>query len=220
MKKTTLLLVLALFLAITGVARAESYLSLYSGGAVPNNGDWKDNLGLAADGSINLGNSPTFGVKAGHWFEQEGYPYFGLEVEGNIHFPDWSSVTTNRFLDVIVLPPLTRSVSADTTLFSIFFNSILRIPGGPLRPYAGGGLGFAVWNIGDQSLATVGTAQSETDTAFAWNLFTGVDLPVTKKFSVFMEYKYMGADFSFPDSIGMDINYRTSLIYGGLVIRF
>ena len=215
-----LFFIAALALSIGPPAGAESYLSMYGGGAFPNNVDWHDNLGLGKRGTIDLDNSPTVGVKIGHWFTESAMPYFGVEVEGNLHFPDWSAVTTERSLGFILVPPVTSVVTADTTLFAGLFNFLARYPRGPVRPYAGGGLGFAVWDIGDQSLATVGTFKSETDTAFAWDLIAGLDLRVNRRLSLFGEYKYLGADFSFPDFIGMDINYRASLAYGGLRMKF
>jgi len=220
MKKLTVALIVAMFLVFTGVSHAESYLSIYAGGSFPNTADWNDNIGIASSGTIELANSATFGVKAGHWFSEANSPFLGIEVEANLQFPDWENVTTNRALGFLIIPPLTRSVTADSTLVSVLFNTVLRIPKGPIHPYAGGGLGFAVWSIGDQSLATVGTFQSETDTAFAWDFLAGVDVPLNKKVSIFTEYKYMGANFAFPDHIGMDIDYRASLIYAGIIIRF
>jgi opacity protein-like surface antigen len=220
MKKITFLLVATMFFVFTGVSRGESYISLYAGGALPNNADWNDNIGIGASGVLDMDNTPVFGVKAGHWFTEANSPFLGLEVEGNVHFPAWNSVTTDHSLGFLLVPPVTRGISADTTLVSVLFNGLMRMPQGPVRPYAGAGIGFAVWDIGDQSLATVGTFRSETDTAFAWDVLAGADFRLNKQLSFFAEYKYFGANFSFPDFIGMDIDYRASLIYGGLIIRF
>ncbi len=220
MKKLTMLIMAIVFFTFTGLSHAESYISFYAGGAFPDNADWTDNIGIASSGTIDLDNTATFGAKAGHWFNEANSPFLGIEVEANVQFPDWNSVTTEQALGFILIPPVTTSVTANTTLVSVLFNTLVRYPRGPVRPYAGVGFGFAVWDIGDQSLATVGTFQSETDTAFAWDLIAGLDFHVSKRVSLFGEYKYLGANFSFPDFIGMDIDYRASQVYGGVILRF
>jgi len=218
-KKTALFLAAAMVLLLSGRSFAESYVSLYAGGAFPENVDWRDNIGIGSAGTIDLDNTPAFGAKIGHWFNESRYPFLGIEVEANVHFPDWNSVTTTTAFGFPVIPTRVR-VRADTTLVAGLFNVLLRYPRGPVRPYAGGGMGFAVWDIGDQSLATVGTFRSESDTAFAWDIIAGLDLRLKKRVSVFGEYKYLGSNFSFPDFIGMDIDYRASLVYAGLRLRF
>ncbi len=224
MKKFTLLLLVSMFFTFTGLSYGESYISLYAGGAFPENVDWNDNVGIASGGTINLDNSVTFGIKGGHWLTEANAPFLGFEFETNVQLPDWNSITTSRALGFTIIPPVTTSVTANTVLVSGLFNGLVRYPKGPVRPYAGGGIGFAVWAIGNQTLGGpgpgTGTFNSEADASFAWDIIAGIDFRLSDMISLFGEYKYLGANFSFPDFIGMDIDYRASLAYGGITLHY
>lgn len=218
MKKLTLFLLVSIFFAFSGISYGQSYFSLYGGGAIPDDVDWTDNVGINSAGTISLDNNPTFGFKTGVWFSEGNAPFIGLELDGNVHFPQWSNITTSKAFGVNIIPT-SATAKADSILASGLVNLLLRYPHGPIRPYGGVGAGFAFWAIGDQTISA-GTFKSETDTALAWDILAGIDFHVSNAVSLFAEYKYFVADFSFPDNIGMDIDYRASLLYGGIIFHF
>lgn len=218
MKKLTLFFLVTIFFALSGLSYAEPYFSIYGGVSAPEDLDWKDNVGINSAGTIELDNNATFGLKAGHWFSEGDAPFIGFELDANVQFPRWNGITTTKALGV-TSTPTSVTAKADSVLVSGIVNLLLRYPQGPIRPYAGAGGGFAFWAVGDQTIPT-GTFNSETDGAFAWDILAGIDLHASDMISLFAEYKYFGANFEFPDSIGMDIDYRASLFYGGIIFHY
>jgi len=231
MKKWTFIIFATIFFALSGISYGGTYpgwrypggtyISLYTGGAFPNDSDWNDNIGLSSSGTIGLDNSGVFGLKSGIWLIEVNAPYLGLEYDINVAFPDWNSITTDRAFGIPLTPsPLnTVIVTADTVVISQFVNVLLRYPKGPVKPYAGAGIGLGLWAVGDQTIPGIGTFSSESAVAFTWDFLAGVDFKINDSISLFGEYKYIGANYSFT-TIGLDIDYRTSQANVGITAHF
>lgn len=101
----------------------------------------------------------------------------GLEVEA-FYFGKSSEVSVGNRTDV---------VDIDGATFMV--NALLKAQSGPIRAYAGPGVGFSLthasnWNIGNDS----GTDDSVN---FTWQVMAGFDYFLHPEWSLFTEYKYL-----------------------------
>ena len=87
-------------------------------------------------GKIDLANNLAYGAKFGHYFDDRGFNWFGLEVDMYRSAPDVKQqnipASTNRFLSQKV-------VGADLLVHSLAFNALVRVTGYQYKvePYAG-----------------------------------------------------------------------------------
>lgn len=197
MRKLTVAAAVIGVLGFSSVSNAESYVSAYLGMAIPHDADVSE---PGISGTIEFDSGFALGAKAGHWFKD--MPHFGVQLDLNGHYPDLKSLSA---LGVTV------PISGDVSVNSITANALLRMPEGKIRPYAGVGAGFFMAEIDSIDLG------NEDDTAFGWQVLAGVDFDIAPKFSIFGEYKYSMADFTFS---GVDVEYSASQIYGGVTYHF
>jgi len=217
MRKSMLLVfVLACSMVVfSGVSHAENFASVYVGGAIPHEADATDNTGSGGSGTWEFDSSAVAGVKLGHWFNEQNAPYFGVEADLNLHFPDLSKQSGT-------LSGGTQNMEAEVIIWGGTVNGLLRYPEGDVRPYVGAGGGIFHANFDDGLGSVSGPFTGDEDTRFGWQLLGGVDWTVTDDISVFAEYKYTIVDFEFddPSKLGVDVNYRASHVYGGVSYRF
>lgn len=73
---------------------------------------------------------------------------------------------------------------------NVMFNMLKEVPFGKrgAAGYFGGGVGYHTTKMeGDISH----TLYSDSDSGFAWQLIAGVDIPVTERLALFMQYRYL-----------------------------
>lgn len=137
----------------------------------PTKGDYTtSNFSLTE--ALKLKNSPMFGVRAGYYFNNFGFPWAGLEVEAFTTQPDIKQQTvpyTNTVTSVRqtlppnppppqqpetrtcpgptppnrpVCPPAPTIGESDLRVSTVALNAVVRYPGKIFQPYAGVGLGL------------------------------------------------------------------------------
>ena len=163
-------------------------------------------------GKIDLANNLAYGAKFGHYFDDRGFNWFGLEVDMYRSAPDVKQqnipASTNRFLSQKV-------VGADLLVHSLAFNALVRVTGYQYKvePYAGLGIGLNMGNLSD------GNFRPEASFAPSFNVLAGIKYFVTPKIAPFIEYKYNFAHFSFSRS-NITADYRANLFMFGLAYHF
>ncbi|MBI4002206.1 MAG: hypothetical protein HY348_10525, partial [Nitrospira defluvii] len=91
-------------------------------------------------GKLDLANNLAYGAKLGHYFDDRGFNWFGLEVDMYRSSPDIKQQSvprsTNPFLSQKVL-------GADLLVHSLAFNALVRATGYryKVEPYVGLGIG-------------------------------------------------------------------------------
>lgn len=163
-------------------------------------------------GKIDLANNLAYGAKFGHYFDDRGFNWFGLEVDMYRSAPDVKKqnipASTNRFLSQKV-------VGADLLVHSLAFNALVRVTGYQYKvePYAGLGIGLNMGNLSD------GNFRPEASFAPSFNVLAGIKYFVTPKIAPFIEYKYNFAHFSFSRS-NITADYRANLFMFGVAFHF
>ena len=163
-------------------------------------------------GKIDLANKLAYGAKFGHYFDDRGFNWFGLEVDMYRSAPDVKQqnipASTNRFLSQKV-------VGADLLVHSLAFNALVRVTGYQYKvePYAGLGIGLNMGNLSD------GNFRPEASFAPSFNVLAGIKYFVTPKIAPFIEYKYNFAHFSFSRS-NITADYRANLFMFGVAFHF
>ena len=163
-------------------------------------------------GKLDLANNLAYGAKFGHYFDDRGFNWFGLEVDMYRSAPDIKQqnipASTNRFLSQKV-------VGADLLVHSLAFNALVRVTGYQYKvePYAGLGIGLNMGNLSD------GNFRPEASFAPSFNVLAGIKYFVTPKIAPFIEYKYNFAHFSFSRS-NITADYRANLFMFGVAFHF
>ena len=163
-------------------------------------------------GKIDLANNLAYGAKFGHYFDDRGFNWLGLEVDMYRSAPDVKQqnipASTNRFLSQKV-------VGADLLVHSLAFNALVRVTGYQYKvePYAGLGIGLNMGNLSD------GNFRPEASFAPSFNVLAGIKYFVTPKIAPFIEYKYNFAHFSFSRS-NITADYRANLFMFGVAFHF
>ena len=192
-------------LALWSTARAEearTYVALYGGLAFPEelqnvkrqpSGTALPDLELASfgDDEDHKLDGTIMGGKVGFMPEPE-FTWFGLEAE------------------VFVAPNRIKTGQPfggeELTLVTVGFNSIFRIPIGPIQPYVGVGPSL-VWSdgIGGQ------------DMAFGLNMLAGARIYLGSRLFIFGEAKRNQADMNFPAA---KVSVRQQGLVAGIAIAF
>ena len=163
-------------------------------------------------GNLDLVNNLAYGAKFGHYFDDRGFNWFGLEVDLYRSSPDIKQQTIPRSTN----PSLSvKVVGADFLVHSLAFNALVRVTGYQykLEPYAGLGIGLNVGNISD------GNFRPEAAFAPSFNILAGLKYYLTPKIAPFIEYKYNFAQFSF-DRSNITADYRANLFMFGIAYHF
>lgn len=78
----------------------------------------------------------------------------------------------------------------DIKTTTLMFNMLKEVPLGQTRAkgYFGGGVGYA-WTTMEGDIDTI--LYDDSDGGFAWQLIAGVDLPITERLALFLQYRYL-----------------------------
>ena len=192
-------------LCLPSLVQAENYAAFAIGPNIAT-------LDTTDVGKIDLANNLAYGAKFGHYFDDRGFNWFGLEVDMYRSAPDIKQqnvpASTNRFLSQKV-------PGADFLVHSLAFNALVRVTGYQYKvePYAGLGIGLNVGNISD------GNFRPEASFAPSFNVLAGIKYFMTPKIAPFIEYKYNFAHFSFSRS-NITADYRANLFMFGVAFHF
>lgn len=194
-----------ILLCLPAVTRAENYVGIGLGLNAPR-------FNTTDAGNLELNKDLYYGGKVGHFFNDRGFNWFGLEIDAYRSTPgikQQTLPTTNN-------PALSgRIPGADLLVHSLAFNALVRVTGYQYKvePYAGLGIGLNVGNISD------GHFRPEASFAPSFNIIAGIKYFLTPQIAPFLEYKYNFAQFTFGrDHITAD--YRANLFMFGVAYHF
>ena len=186
---------------------------------------------LGLGGGLNLLNDSDFNVLSGVNVDNEydpgyvlsgagGYDfgsvwsYGGVRVEGEVSY-------RKNDVDVHSVAALggdqagsTGDASALGVMANVYHDFL---PGNRLRPYIGGGIGFALVDFSDYGIAAIPNVLDDDDTAFAWQAMAGVSYDITKQVSLGAEYRFFSAEADITtstatSSVKNDVNYDSHSI--------
>ena len=186
-------------------ASAENYLAVAIGPNVAT-------LDTSDVGKLDLSNNLAYGAKFGHYFDDRGFNWFGLEVDMYRSAPD----VKQQRVPISTNPRLSGSIpGGDFLVHSLAFNALVRVTGYQykIEPYAGLGIGLNMGNISD------GNFRPEASFAPSFNILAGVKYYLTPKIASFIEYKYNFAQFHFTKS-NITADYRANLFMFGIAYHF
>lgn len=117
--------------------------------------------------------------------------------------------------------PATGQLNGYSGMFNFLFDCQPRCIGRP-AVYLGGGIG-SLYVDGDFATAT--NAYSTNDASFAYQFIGGINYPVSDRFDLFTEYRYLGADhvsvFNTTTNVSMgDLGYDSHNVFFGARMRF
>lgn len=164
-------------------------------------------------GKLDLKDNLAFGGKFGHYFDDRGFNWFGLEVDMYRSATNIKAQTLPRQgTNLLLSGPIPGS---DLLVHSLAFNALVRVTGYQYKvePYAGLGIGLNMANISD------GNFRPEASFAPSFNVLAGVKYYVTPKIAPFIEYKYNFAQFTFNRS-NVTADYRANLFMFGVAFHF
>ena len=178
-------------------------------------------FGATVAGDIELSDELGFALAVG--FESAGGQR--VELEAAFRSSDIEGASGVRVNSIPV--PTGYRLSGDMDTWSLMVNVRQVIDVGPVRPYVGGGLGFARHD-GTAALAVgplppllpagLAGVESGHDTVFAYQFMAGVEVDMAEGATLFGGYRYMGtADLEIER---LTASFDTHAIEAGVRIRF
>lgn len=189
-----------------GLSWAETYAALALGPNIAT-------LDTTDVGKLDLKSNIAYGAKFGHYFDDRGFNWFGLEVDMYRSSPDIKAQSLPRQdTNLRLSGPIPGS---SFTVHSLAFNALVRVTGYQYKvePYAGLGIGLNMGNVSD------GNFRPEASFAPSFNVLAGIKYYVTPKIAPFIEYKYNFAHFSFSRT-EVTADYRANLFMFGVAFHF
>lgn len=196
-------------------------------------------------GATWLGGADNFGEDSGLRVHSETDPGYnivgaigrslgnGLRIEGEIGYrhADLSKLTVGNdgglgaAAGVGSLNGLSGSPSSGNShALSFMANGYydIDLPGTPLKPYIGGGIGFA--RVSADNVRFGGASLvDDSDVVFAYQVGAGLTYPLTAQTSAFVDYRYFATeDPTFTDAVGGRIQseFKTQNVSVGMRYRF
>lgn len=179
--------------------------------------------GVAAPttGQYELDDGYGFGIAIG----QTQGANLRTELEYSFRSNDGSAFELSNLPDL----DLSGDVSSMSGMFNFAwdFNNIQLTP--RIRPYVGGGVGFSFIDV-DLEFDTNTPLQSDdfdSDSAFAWQLFTGITYQYSTSMNFYVEYRYFDASGLALESqsdanttLFGDLDYQVNNLFAGFRLRF
>lgn len=191
LNQTFWLLALAVFLLFGSPARAELYIAGQVGVSIPNKFSNVEGVDSAAGlnvSDLKLQNSLMYGAKLGYYFDS--IKWLGVETEV------YNTTPKSKQQNVTVNGVPGNAIGQDIRVLTWSPIVVLvRYPGERFQPYAGVGMGVFFARVHDGQ-----SDESSSDTKVGLTTQLGLRFLVTKHLSVFGEWKYNRASFSFSDS--------------------
>lgn len=120
------------------------------------------------------------------------------------------------------------AVDGDLDVHNFMFNFIAKYPEGRFHPFLGMGLGVSRVDFSGKEIEQFGGETyaysiSYDDTAFAWQIFAGVNCEINRNFSIDFAYRYFMADTDDEDYYhyyGNELEIESSIFTVGLNYHF
>ena len=152
----------------------------------------------------------------------------GLRVEGEIAYREndvdaiWvSSTTTSAVPDALATS--NGSVQYQHSAFSIMANAWYDFQVAGLKPYVGGGLGWAEAQV-DGVYPSKAVSNTFSESGFAWQLGAGLHLPIDERHTLGIGYRYFsGPDVTIPapgepNTLSGSVDTETHSVTVGLTV--
>jgi opacity protein-like surface antigen len=220
------MVVLAVFLSAGSVFAADEntgfYVGISGGYVIPQTMTISNPDNSAEHFDATLNNGYMVGVKSG-WLTPFTRRIMALEMEYNYIRNDFDN---DKIVDAF---GEAGKLDGTVTIHALLFNVKARYPEGRIHPYAGVGLGYAYFEVGDLTGrepdgTLLGIMPSESAGAFCWQLMAGVDFDITPNLGVGIGYKYFATKPTLGDKYGdgmyYEADYRASIITVGLNFTF
>ena len=202
--------------------QAEWYLGAYGGVTIPQaTGFRQPSSSVHTDfpSDLHFKDGPIAGVKLGNYFLAGGLfnnPWVGLEAEVLYAHPSFRPDTLTAtstgsspggFSLTAVIPPTSLAMLGGTA------NVMFRIPGTHVLPYVGIGVGGAHFSSADTGLGAV------RSTDILLNLMIGMELKVTERVGVLVEFKHLLSNFEFQSGHNTSV-FQMENVVGGVAWHF
>ncbi|MCX5847903.1 MAG: outer membrane beta-barrel protein [Deltaproteobacteria bacterium] len=213
---------LALFLSVGSVFAQPNtgfYFGFSGGFVIPQTMRISDPDNSANYIDTTLTNGYLVGVTTG-WHTPFTRKIMAMEIEYNYMFG--TDFDKNKILET------GETFDGTIGVHALMFNLKARYPEGPIHPYAGAGLGWSYFQVGDITARSGGSVvdimPGSSGNAFCWQLMTGVDFDIAPNMSLGVGYKYFAANPTIGERYGSgiyaDFDYRASIITMGLTFVF
>ena len=185
---------------------------------------------------LSLKQSTLFGGKGGYFFNAEGFPWLGVELEAFTTKPTIKTQTVSTEQDIIftkrdfnpacpaqplgqcsIQEHLSSTLGVDQSslrLISVVFNVVARYPGEIFQPYVGIGGGAFYFSSSGQI--------DGRQVVPGLNLQTGLKVLATKEWGLFVEGKYNYATITNLDPTGFGLSgvYNAFNVLAGVAYHF
>jgi opacity protein-like surface antigen len=224
MRKIGLILIVLLFSQTAFAAEnTEFYFGFYGGYLIPQTMTMSERYYGNTDATLE--NGYLVGVKSG-WLTPFTNKIMAMEMEYNYIFDadfDKSKVVNlaGRGLNTL---------DGNIRVHAFLFNIKARYPEGLVHPYAGFGLGYSYFQMGDITARLYGTGfvidiiPGGSGGAFCYQFIAGLDLDIAPHMSLGIGYKYFVARPTIKKDTfwgnDYDLDYRASIISLGLTFTF
>ncbi len=162
-------------------------------------------------------------ISAAGWVDHVVWNNFSLGLEYlRLQDSDFHASASTTFLDAT----LTGTLDIEPTIDAVMVNAAFRKNNGNVHPHIGGGIGFGhadvdltaslTVTVGGETFSASGSA-NDTDTAFAGQLFAGVDYDLTTGWYLGVNGRYFLMDVNL---FGADIEFRSWALMGVVGFKF
>ena len=162
-------------------------------------------------------------ISAAGWVDHVGWNHLSLGLEYlRLQDSDFHESASATFLNAT----LTGTLDIEPTIDAVMVNAAIRKNTGTIHPYFGGGIGLGHADVDLTASATV-TVDSETfsasgsandtDTAFAGQLFAGIDADIGGNWYLGVNGRYFLMDANL---FGADVEFRNWAVMGVIGFKF
>ena len=182
----------------------KGYIGINGGVFIPNNDGSNSQLGLK-----NFRNGYDVGLIVGTRFNK----YFSLETNIDVYGADTKNAIQSG----------NSSLTSSVTIISTSISAIAILPLDNFDVFAGIGGGYYHNYTKDTSTTSgISTTSSSNSACFGYQLLSGVDIKISKRFAVRVEYKHISDDpeFTVTGNTKRSINFGGSIVNGGILFKY
>jgi len=182
----------------------RQYVGINGGGFIPNNDGSNSNLGLK-----NFGTGYDAGIFVGSRFNR----YFALEAELDVY----GANSKNPVLSG------SESSTGEITVLATSLSAMGTLPLDYFQLFAGIGGNYYSDHMKNSTTSFGNTTISKATTrAFGYQLLSGVDINLSKRFALRVGYKYVvnKPEFNFVNIGKRTVNFGGSIVNGGIIFRY
>ena len=195
----------------TASAQSGGYVGIFGGYTFSPDASWKSG-DFSRD--IDIETTWAVGVKLGYTPPQ--VRWLSFELEYNYQNPDINRTVLDQSGANYV------AVDGDIKFHSVMYNMTAKYPEGRVHPYLGAGIGASYADASVKTTSQLGgttfiVSDSETNTAFAWQILAGLGIDIANNWTIDIGYRYFATN---PKLGHAEIDYKTSMGTLGLNYRF